>query len=116
MNRVSGIFQRSLGIQLRLVDVEKLIPTQPAFADPFDDSGFGIHAALTRYLDTKIGNENYDVGHVFTTRSGGAAGLGTHPHTSDLLCDAFCLMSFYLMSAHAYTRLCAQTHARISHF
>ncbi|QIL77211.1 reprolysin-like metallopeptidase [Hymenobacter sp. HDW8] len=82
INRVNGIYEQELAIQLQLV------PTNDAllFLDPATDPYTNTNASdlLTenqRTTDALIGSANYDLGHVFGTRVGGLAYVGT-------VCDA----------------------------
>lgn len=78
INRVNQIYQRDLGIKLFLVaDNDKLI-------DLFDTAGFvdtDVTGLLTKnqvWIDNRIGNNNYDIGHIFGGgNTGGLAALGS---------------------------------------
>ena len=80
MNRVSAIYEEDFAIRLQLIANNDTIiypttgnPTNGA--DPYtnDASAYGENQSN---LDTKIGSPNYDIGHVFTTGSGGVAYVG----------------------------------------
>ncbi len=77
INRVNGIYQRELSIRLQLVaGNNRLIFTNPA-TDPYGNSD--ANALLRqnqRTIDSVIGSENYDIGHVFSTGGGGLASFG----------------------------------------
>lgn len=77
VNRVSEIYESELGIRLVLVKNEdQLIFTDPA-ADPFikanDNANLALDVTQTT-IDKVIGENNYDIGHLFAT---GTAGLAT---------------------------------------
>lgn len=77
LNRVTGIFEKELGISFQLVAENDQIIYTTAASDPYD--GKDTDGALDTNqsnLDSVIGSDNYDIGHVFTTGSGGLAGLG----------------------------------------
>ena len=84
INRVSAIYESEAGIRLVLVPNNDQVVYASAAADPANgqptaDPYSNGTAALnqnTGNLNTVIGNANYDIGHVFTTGSGGVAGLG----------------------------------------
>lgn len=76
LNRINQIFQRDLSITFELVeDNDKLIFLDRE-SDPFnnDDSDGDRNTAV---IDSLIGNNNYDVGHVLSTGDGGLAVLGS---------------------------------------
>ena len=80
MNRVSAIYEAEVGVRLQLIANNDTIiyPTtgNPVNgADPYSNSTAALSQNQTN-LDAKIGSANYDIGHVFTTGSGGVAGLG----------------------------------------
>ena len=77
VNRVSGIYERELGIRLQLIaENDRLIFTSP-LVDPYLDSQ-GIQMLLinTAVLNALVGPGAYDIGHVVSTGGGGVAGLG----------------------------------------
>ncbi len=72
MTRVNGIFERDLGITMALIDNSSLIFLE-------EDDGYGTSGFIGEnisIINSNIGLENYDVGHVFTRGGGGAAFLG----------------------------------------
>lgn len=82
MNRVNGIFQKDFGIKLIIQDLPNIIFTDPntdfyvpqaAQGDP------SLNLQLQRMLTQQVGNENYDMGHVFNAAggNGNAGGIGT---------------------------------------
>jgi len=74
INRVNQVYERDFSIHLTLVpDNDRIIYTDAA-TDPYTN-GDGAIDQNTANLDAVIGSANYDLGHVFTTRSG-VAGLG----------------------------------------
>ncbi|MEO5721444.1 MAG: reprolysin-like metallopeptidase [Chthoniobacterales bacterium] len=87
MNRVSAVYEAEVGVRMQLVPNNDTIiyPTtgNPVNgADPYSNSTAALSQNQTN-LDAKIGNANYDIGHVFTTGSGGVAGLGVVCRTSN---------------------------------
>jgi len=79
MNRVNGVFERELSITMKFVTNENALIHTSSSGDPF----FAINSNSSSCLSTNqsecnatIGSANYDIGHVFTTGSGGLATLG----------------------------------------
>lgn len=77
MNRVTGIYENELAVTFVIVDDNDQIIYPNESTDPF----VGLSTSETldenqELLDRVIGSANYDIGHVFTTGSGGLAGLG----------------------------------------
>lgn len=75
INRVNQVYETELGVHLTLIANEIAIIYTDAATDPYANTSDDIDTNQTS-LDAVIGNANYDVGHVFTTGSGGVAGLG----------------------------------------
>ena len=80
MNRVSAVYEAEVGVRMQLIANNDTIiyPTtgNPVNGpDPYSNSTAALGQNQTN-LDLVIGNANYDIGHVFTTGSGGVAGLG----------------------------------------
>ena len=74
-NRVSGVYETELGIRTVLVANQDQIIATTTNPTPYTDTPGDI-GSNPAYLDQKIGPDNYDIGHVVTTGSGGIAGLG----------------------------------------
>lgn len=77
INRVVGILEKEMAISLQLVpNNDDIVYTAP-FTDPFtgnDDASTLIDESQTQ-IDLVIGDENYDIGHTFSTGAGGLASL-----------------------------------------
>ncbi|GAA4463620.1 hypothetical protein GCM10023093_12510 [Nemorincola caseinilytica] len=84
MNRVNGVYNREIAVQLNFVTNENLLiwPTATGSSngnDPFnlvDSDGPSCLDTNQSVCDARIGSANYDVGHVFTTGGGGIAAVG----------------------------------------
>lgn len=76
VNRVTEVYESEMSIQLTLVPNNDLIMYPTAASDPFAGNGTGVINNSTSVISAAIGASNYDIGHVFTTGSGGVAGLG----------------------------------------
>jgi hypothetical protein len=74
-NRVSGVYETELGIRMVLVANQDQIIATTTNPTPYSDTPGDI-GTNPAYIDAKIGPDNYDIGHVVTTGSGGVAGLG----------------------------------------
>ncbi len=79
INRVNGIYERELSVTMTFVANEDSIIWTSATGsingtDPFNNIDGSPGACLStnqHVCDTRIGSENYDIGHVFTTGAGG---------------------------------------------
>lgn len=72
MTRVNGIYDRELSMRMTLVaNTNLLIST----TDNSLFSNAGNIGSITNIINTKIGETSYDIGHTFTTGSGGSAYL-----------------------------------------
>lgn len=69
------IFETDIGIRLELIENNDLVIYTDATTDPFQDDPSNLNgtmnAELQQTLDTVIGTENYDVGHVYSGIGGG---------------------------------------------
>jgi hypothetical protein len=74
INRINQIYERDLGIHLTLVNDNDAIIFTDATTDPFTNGkSHQLILENQRTLDTLIGNDQYDIGHVFGTSGGGLA-------------------------------------------
>lgn len=78
MTRINGIFEREVGVTMVMVpNNDDLIFLNP-FTDPYDNNDkFAMLAQNQSTCDAIIGNNNYDIGHVFCTGGGGVATLNS---------------------------------------
>lgn len=85
MNRVNGVYEREFSITMQFVANEDTLIFLTAAGDPFNLDNMNATNLLDdnqQVCDARIGTANYDVGHVFTTGSGGLSNLG-------VVCDTF---------------------------
>ena len=68
------IFETDLGITLELVDNNDLIIYTDAESDPYTDDLNGLNGELQANLDSVIGADNYDIGHIFSSLSASMSG------------------------------------------
>lgn len=85
MTRVNGVFNRDLAVKLLLVANESDIIFTNAASDPYSDASIGMdpikdctgdcpspwNQELQSTLTSKIGEANYDIGHLFAASGGG---------------------------------------------
>ncbi len=77
MTRVNGIFERDLGVTMKLVSNNENIIFLDGTTDDLDDDDAENLISQTQALcDNAIGAPFYDIGHAFSTGAGGLAGLG----------------------------------------
>lgn len=74
MNRVNQVYETELGVHMTLIANNDEIIYATAASDPYSNDGNALNQNQSN-LDSVIGSANYDIGHVFTTGSGGVAGL-----------------------------------------
>ncbi len=72
LNRVNEVYMRDLAIKLELVANNDFIVYEDPATDPYTTNYLSQNQ---NNLDSTIGSNNYDIGHVLTTGSGGVAGL-----------------------------------------
>ncbi|MEM1122248.1 MAG: reprolysin-like metallopeptidase, partial [Bacteroidota bacterium] len=76
MNRVNGILKRDVAVEMQMVaNNDQLIFTDNTKYSN-NDSGAMLDENQTN-IDDAIGNDNYDIGHVFSTGNGGVAYLAS---------------------------------------
>lgn len=85
MTRVNGVFNRDLAVKLLLIANESDIIYTNATTDPYSDASIGMdpikdctgdcpapwNQELQSTLTSKIGESNYDIGHLFAASGGG---------------------------------------------
>ncbi|MDW8239026.1 MAG: zinc-dependent metalloprotease family protein [Acidobacteriota bacterium] len=77
LNRVNGIYERDLAIRLVLIGRQLDIIYTDGNTDPYTNNDPGTLVDENQAnLDMVIGDANYDMGHVFSTASGGVGGAG----------------------------------------
>ncbi|SEB35880.1 Por secretion system C-terminal sorting domain-containing protein [Tenacibaculum sp. MAR_2009_124] len=76
LTRINGIFERDFGITMELVDNNDQVIFIDTNSDPFSSGNY--NSQLQNTLDSVIGNDNYDVGHLYV-------------HTSSIYGNAGCI-------------------------
>ena len=75
LTRVNGIFNRDLAVHLNLIANNTILIYTNATTDPYSPATSGANGAwnleLQNDLTAKIGNANYDIGHLFGASGGG---------------------------------------------
>lgn len=77
INRVNQIYERDLGIRLVLVANNSLLIESGNNVSFSNNDPSALFVQNQAWVDSVIGNDNYDVGHVFATAGGGLAFLGS---------------------------------------
>ncbi len=76
MTRVNGVFERDLGITMKVVANNESIIFLDGATDNLTDNDANTLLSETQTLcDATIGTANYDIGHAFSTGGGSGAGL-----------------------------------------
>jgi len=84
LNRVNGVYEREISVTMNLVDNEDTLIFTVASGGPNGNDPYSaIDNVAWECLDTnqvvcdaRIGDANYDIGHVFTTGAGGLSQVG----------------------------------------
>jgi len=74
LNRVNEIYQSELGIKLEIVSNNDAIVYTDKDTDPFKNTDEDIDV-ISETINTEIGVDNYDIGHIVGTGGGGLAGF-----------------------------------------
>ncbi|TCJ88462.1 reprolysin-like metallopeptidase [Cocleimonas flava] len=78
LSRVNQILERDLGIHLDLVENNDLLINTDANSDPFTkDDISDLLSQNQEYIDSVIGTDNYDIGHLFAGSGGGIAAVAS---------------------------------------
>lgn len=78
MNRVNGVYEREFSITMEMVPNEDTLINIVAAGDPYNfdnNNALNLLDDCQTMCDSLIGDANYDIGHVFTTGSGGLSNL-----------------------------------------
>tara|TARA_B110000046_G_scaffold80247_1_gene88424 strand:- start:7191 stop:10499 length:3309 start_codon:yes stop_codon:yes gene_type:complete len=77
ITRLNGVFEKDLSIKLVLVNDNEQVIFLDADTDGITDGNAStMFNEVQSICDTKIGDANYDIGHIFSTGGSGLAGLG----------------------------------------
>ncbi len=77
VNRINSIYEREAAVRLELVaNNDQIIFTNPATDGYNNNDGLIAIAQNQAIIDNVIGSGNYDIGHLFSTNSGGLAQVG----------------------------------------
>ncbi|MEM0962289.1 MAG: reprolysin-like metallopeptidase [Bacteroidota bacterium] len=71
VNRVAAIFERDLAVSFQLVAQNDDIIFTDGATDPYDTSGGELLGQNQEVIDSRIGSQNYDIGHLLSTTDGG---------------------------------------------
>lgn len=85
VNRVTQVYQQDFSIRMELIANNDLLIFPNTTGDTFGSTSFNNGDSLnqiTAAITGIVGATNYDIGHLFTTGSGGVAGLGVVCNTS----------------------------------
>ena len=76
INRCNGVFEKEFSMHANLIAANDTLIYLPGSGDPYtNNSGATMLGQNQTNINAKIGNSNYDFGHVFSTGGGGIASL-----------------------------------------
>jgi len=77
VNRVNGVYELDCSLTMTLISNTDTLIYLSSSSDPYtNNNGFTMLGENQSNVSTIIGNNNYDIGHVFSTGGGGVAQLG----------------------------------------
>ena len=83
MNEVNVAFETDFSVRFILVDKNDELINLDAAKDPFENNSAGQMLNANRsFIDSRIGNASYDIGHVFATGGAGLASLRSNCNNS----------------------------------
>lgn len=76
MTKVNGIYEKEMAVHFTVLDIPELIYEDPN-TDPYPDYSMDdMNAEVQKVLTQVVGNDNYDIGHLFVQNTGNALGSG----------------------------------------
>ena len=77
MTRINGVFEKDLAVKMVIVnDNDRVIYLDAATDNITDGNASTMINEVQTICDNEIGNDNYDIGHIFSIGGDGLAGLG----------------------------------------
>ena len=77
LNRINGVYEREASFRLILIENNDQLVYIDSSSDPYSNGNTNAMISENQVnVDDVVGSNNYDIGHVYGTDSGGLAGLG----------------------------------------